>query len=1051
MTIHKRGFLRAVALCLILSFCLSLAACKEQGEKPTEPSQQTRVEHTVTVKSQSGQPLVGVGVGVYADATLNELVWFAKTNEDGGISFTDITSDSYVAVLTNLPDGYLAEEQYLLTGTETEITLTSSVGEEETTPETTYALGDVMNDFTVTDADGNTYTLSELLAEKNAVVLNFWFMECDPCKMEFPHLQEAYEAYGDTVEVLAMNPINPDGAAVAAFRSENGYTFPMMTVDAQWSQTMELTAYPTTVVIDRYGTIAMHHTGTLTEDGIWERIFDFFGSEDYTQTLVEDLDTLPEVESEEQEIGTASNPIEMGVQTSFTVTVPAGGEVYLNIYRVDSHYLQIRSPYATITYNGKTYTPTNGAVGVGLFADDMMTPVHVVIGNTSDEEQTFTATMSTARGTYGNPFDLTLGEFDVAVSAGNDQGVYYTYTATEDGVLTVKCISVTAGIPYDLVLYNLSTYAYRNLQSEPKKDADGYYYVSVNVKAGNKIQFICGTLPDDSGSYPSGNFHLLAAMGDAEVEEEEKVEKMTYSITVTDEYRQPVSGVQVYLNVEGNTVNISTNADGVAHTDQVAGTYTATIKVPRDYEARTTEFRLTEEIPSIAVKLDTVVLEKATYTITVLTDLGEPIAGALVSIADTFGYTDQNGTVSFTLPKDIYTVSISAEGYADNAASFFADATSMTVTMEAGEADIENGVTYSVAVTDYFGNPLNGVTVSFQKNGTTVGMKTVDAAGMATKVLEAGTYTVSLAFNGGSYYYESVTLTAEMPSATIATVPYLSGDYVDSYMGEMYCVSAGATYAQLQAGVVNYFLFAPTQAGYYSFTTADPADVISYWGGSLFYIADQTASVEYVNNTFKLNIKQEAVDNGLTYNIGVTGSDGCILVIQRLGDALTDFYDLPWSTEWMEGVELPGEQFRVTDTGSLTYMDVSSSYTLVLGSDCYYHVGSADGPVLYLRLDEYAPYISFEDLLANGGMKVYFFDEEGNFQKKEEYTDYMNACVTYMDATYGVYPVTETRAYILQTYGSYVNWFNPENDSYLFGSIAADPNSAWLFACCYFE
>lgn len=1050
MTIYKKGFLRGVALCLILSLCLALAACRGQEDTPTEPSEQTKVEHTVTVKSQGGQPLEGVGVGVYTDSTLNELVWFAKTDAEGRIIFSDITSDSYVAVLTNLPDGYLVEEQYALTGTETELVLTAFVGGYETTPDQIYALGDVMSDFTVTGADGKTYTLSELLEEKNAVVLNFWYLQCDPCKMEFPYLQDAYEKYSDSIEVLALNPYNTDPQEVAAFQNENGYTFPMMIADPQWAEQMELTAYPTTVVIDRYGTIAMIHKGSITEEGFFERIFDFFGGEDYQQTIVTSLEELPEVELEE-EAGTASNPIEMGVTQSFSVTVPAGGEVHLNIYRVNGHYLQIRSPYATITYNGKTYTPAGGVVGVGLYADDMMTAVSVTIGNTSDEDQTFSATMSTAKGTYGNPYSMELGQFDVTVPAGSAQGVYYTYTAPEDGVLTVKILSVTSGVPYDLVLYNLSTYAYNNLQSNPQKDDDGRYYLSVNVKSGNKIQLICGSLPDDSGSYPKIDFTLLASMGEPSEEEVEEKKTMLYAVTVTDENRNPVSGVQVYLDVDGVSKNIATNADGNAYTELEPGTYNATLKIPVGYEARTTEFRLTEAIPTISVKLDTVVVETETYTVSVIDEDGLPVAGALVSMGDVFGYTDENGAVSFTVPLGSYTVAVSAEGYADTAASFFGDAKEMTVTLVKGENDVENGVTYSVTVLDYFGAPMTNVTVSFQKDGTTVAMKAVDGEGTASRVLTSGDYTVALSFASGAYYYAPVTLTGEAPSAAVTAVEKLSGDYVSTYVGEMYSVPIGATYAELQPGVANYFLFSPTEPGYYSFTTADPADVISYWGGNLFYITDQTSSVEYVNNTFKLNIKQEAVDSGLAYNIGVTGEGGCILVIQRLGDALTDFYDLPWSTEWMDGVELPGEQITVTQTGKLTYMDVSQSYELVLGDDGCYHVGSAEGPVLYLRLDEYAPYISFEDLLANGGMKVYFFDEEGNFLKKEEYTDYMNACVTNMDGVNGLYPVTETLAYILQTYGEYVEWYDADSGSYLFGEIAADPNSAWLFACCYFE
>ena len=1050
MTMHKKGLLRAVALCLVLSLCVSLAACKGQDEKPTEPSEQTRVTHTVTVVSDGGQPLQGVGVGVYTDASLSELVWFAKTDVDGVITFTDVVSDSYVAVLSNLPDGYLVEERYALTGTETKLVLESFVGGYETTPDQTFALGDVMPDFTVTDAEGTEYTLSGLLQEKNAVVLNFWYLQCDPCKMEFPYLQAAYEKYGDSVEVLALNPYNTVPQEVTDFRNENGYTFPMMIAEPQWAERMELTAYPTTVVIDRYGTIAMVHKGSITEEGIFEKIFAFFGDEAYEQTIVNNVEELPEVE-DEQEMGTAENPIEMGAASSFTVTVPAGGEVYLNIYRVDAHYLQIRSPYATITYNGKTYTASTGAVGVGLYADDMMTAVRVVIGNTSDVEQTFTATMSTAKGSYGNPYDMSLGQFDVTVPAGSDQGVYYTYTAPEDGVLTVRILSVTAGVPYDVVLYNLSTYVYNNLQSNPQKDDDGHYYLSVNVKTGNKIQLICGSLPDDSGSYPKINFTLQASMGEPSEEEEEEKETLLYAVTVTDENRNPVTGVQIYLDVNGESRNIATNANGNAYTRLEPGTYKATLKIPVGYEARTTEFQLTEAIPTISVKLDTVVVEKLTYSVHVVDEDNMSVAGALVSIGNVFGYTDEAGTVSFELPRDSYTVAVSAEGFTDTAASFFGDATEMTVTLVKGEGDVANGVTYSVTVRDYFGGPLSNVTVSFVKNGTTVAMKAVDGTGTASRVLEAGDYTVALSFASGAYHYEPVTLTGDAPTATVTAVSKLSGDYVSTYVGEMYSVSTGATYAELQPGVMNYFLFAPAQAGYYSFTTADSADVIGYWGGNLFYITDQTSAVEYVNNTFKLNIKQEAVDSGLAYNIGVMGDEDCILVIQRLGDALTDIYDLPWSTEWMEGVELPDEQFRVTETGTLTYVDVSQSYDLVLGSDGYYHIGDAQGPVLYLRLDEYARYISFEDLLANGGMKVYFFNEDGSFLKKEEYTDYMNACVTCMDAVNGLYPVTETMAYILQTYGEYVQWFDVQSGSYLFGDTVVEPDSMWLFACCYFK
>ena len=87
-----------------------------------------------------------------------------------------------------------------------------------------------MRDFTVTTVDGEELTLSEILKEKQAVVLNFWYTGCGPCKNEFPLLQAAYEAYSDKIEVITMNPtdISQDTVeGIKASRDENGLTMPM--------------------------------------------------------------------------------------------------------------------------------------------------------------------------------------------------------------------------------------------------------------------------------------------------------------------------------------------------------------------------------------------------------------------------------------------------------------------------------------------------------------------------------------------------------------------------------------------------------------------------------------------------------------------------------------------------------------------------------------------------------------------------------------------------------------------------------------------------------
>lgn len=1136
----NKGFVRFVALCLLAAMLASFVACgSDSGE--TESTGAEKCTYTVCVSAGSGLPLSGIGIYVYTDETMTELVWFDKTGDDGCVRFTDALSDDYIAVLSGVPDGYPTESFYHLTGQRTDIVLAAVLEEVEDLSAVTYGLGDQMNDFSITAVDGTVYTLSQLLEEKEAVVLNFWYLECAPCKAEFPYLQEAYEKYSDRIEVLAINPYNTDPGEVADFRNENGYTFPMMIGDPLWADAMQLTAYPTTVVIDRYGTITLIHKGSIQEEGVFESIFDYFSQEDYQQSVVEDVAELPEV-AEEEEKGTASDPIEMSATPSFSVAVEAGGEIYLNIYKVSSYYVSIQHPDAYVIYKGVTYYASNGAVGLSISSDDVANAVSLVIGNAGTEDQTFTVYMSTPKGSYSNPYTLELGEFSCTVAAGNDQGVYYKYTATEDGVLTVKCLSATSGVSYDLILYNLSTYAYRNLLSEVKKDDDGHYYVSVKVYAGNTVLFSAGSLADSSGSYPRVDFKLEAFMGEPAEEEEETVETQTYGITVTDADRNPIPGVLIYLDVDGETKNVTTNDAGLAAATLPLGTYTATVKVPSGYEARTTVFTLTEKNPTISVKMDAVVSETADYTVHVVDNSGNPVPFALVSIADTYGFTDENGTVSFTLLRGSYTVTVFADGYELASASFVGNAVTMTVTLTpVGDSeedtvdpdepeeevtqpsDPEEGatqpnepeeevtqpddpeeettkpqdpekettqpddseeettkpqdpeeettqpddpeeettepeeepvqtVTYTVRVEDYFGNAMTNVIVTFRNGDKIMGMRPVGSTGETSITLEKGTYTVSLAFGSGAYWYDpdDVTLTAKNPSLTIQVAPKISGEYITKQDYELFYIYEGANYAALQSSVMNYFVFEPSRSGVYKFTIVDSDAILSYWS-TTSYIFDATASVDYANNSFTLNVKDSAVEGNIAYVIGATGDSGCVILVSRIGDQVLGVEDYEWSTDWQTGTT-PFTPYTVSASGTLTYFDLNQTYTLVYNSrDKSYHLNSTSGPRVYLRLDYDALYISFQLMLETTGLKKYFYDEDGNFLKKEEYTDYMIACVTYMDETYGLYPLTKDLAYILQQYGDYVGWYDSASSSYLFGDITVNPDTAWLFTCCYFK
>lgn len=281
----------SVMICVCILAAL-LVGCSGDPADPTADGT-SKTTYSLVLKNASGLPLADVRVFIYEDADQSELVCVGKTDAEGAISFIDETSDSYVAVLDELPVGYSAEQSYELTGESTVITLTQRELTEEDMDQLSYSLGDAMLDFSITDCEGVEYTLSQLLTEKRAVVLNFWYLNCAPCKMEFPYLQEAYEQYSDQITLLAMNPVDGDDASISAFKSENGLTISMSRCDIRWQSMMNVSAYPTTVIIDRYGNICLIHRGMFTDSTALKNALEYFTGDDYKQEFFDSIEEIP--------------------------------------------------------------------------------------------------------------------------------------------------------------------------------------------------------------------------------------------------------------------------------------------------------------------------------------------------------------------------------------------------------------------------------------------------------------------------------------------------------------------------------------------------------------------------------------------------------------------------------------------------------------------------------------------------------------------------------------------------------------------------------------
>lgn len=156
----------------------------------------------------------------------------------------------------------------------------------------TYQLGDQIDDFSITTYDGHTITLSEVLKEKEMVLINIWATWCDPCRSEFPYMEEAYQQYQDKIEIIALSSEPTDTADVlASFVAEMGLTFKVAQDTPNLSTKFGVTGIPTSVIVDRNGVICYIESGAVTSTDVFARLFDVFVGDDYNESVL--LEELP--------------------------------------------------------------------------------------------------------------------------------------------------------------------------------------------------------------------------------------------------------------------------------------------------------------------------------------------------------------------------------------------------------------------------------------------------------------------------------------------------------------------------------------------------------------------------------------------------------------------------------------------------------------------------------------------------------------------------------------------------------------------------------------
>ncbi len=132
-------------------------------------------------------------------------------------------------------------------------------------------VGQPAPDFTLNGIDQKTVQLSQFRGKP--VMLNFWATWCAPCSAEMPNIEKAYQQHSSDVVILAVNQ-NESADQVRGYAELYHLHFPLLLDEhSAVGETYRVQALPTTIFIDRTGTIReIHIGGPMTVEFIEGRI-----------------------------------------------------------------------------------------------------------------------------------------------------------------------------------------------------------------------------------------------------------------------------------------------------------------------------------------------------------------------------------------------------------------------------------------------------------------------------------------------------------------------------------------------------------------------------------------------------------------------------------------------------------------------------------------------------------------------------------------------------------------------------------------------------------
>jgi thiol-disulfide isomerase/thioredoxin len=130
-----------------------------------------------------------------------------------------------------------------------------------------FTTGSKFSHFKTTDIDGNKINTKSLAGK--IIVLNFWFINCPPCRMEMPELSKLADTYRADSSIVFLAIALDKKYELEEFLKGGRFGYTIIDNGRFITDQYRINGYPTNVIVDQNGRVYFHSTGLNTGTIHW--------------------------------------------------------------------------------------------------------------------------------------------------------------------------------------------------------------------------------------------------------------------------------------------------------------------------------------------------------------------------------------------------------------------------------------------------------------------------------------------------------------------------------------------------------------------------------------------------------------------------------------------------------------------------------------------------------------------------------------------------------------------------------------------------------------